>query len=64
MKNRVKDLSIDELKQLIKETVKDTIEDILEDYEALSSNEYVKSIEEARMNYKEGRVKSIEELDV
>ncbi|OFV68791.1 MAG: hypothetical protein SCAL_000467 [Candidatus Syntrophoarchaeum caldarius] len=36
----------------------DSIEDML----ALSSDEYLKSIEEARNDYKTGRVRSIEEI--
>ncbi|MFH0904206.1 MAG: DUF234 domain-containing protein [Methanobacteriota archaeon] len=40
------------------------MEDLLEDLTALSSKEYLTSIREARDDYKHGRVKSIEEIDV
>jgi hypothetical protein len=36
----------------------------VEDLTALSSKEYLISIKEAREDYKHGRVKSIEEIDV
>lgn len=58
MKTRVMDLTIEELQSLISDTVKSTLEDLL----ALSSDEYLRSIEEARKDYKEGKVKYIEEM--
>ncbi|GBD03927.1 hypothetical protein HRbin19_01228 [bacterium HR19] len=61
---KVKDLTVEELKTLILEIVKESIEDIIEDILALSSEEYLRSIEEARKDYKEGRIKRIEEIDV
>ncbi len=64
MSNKIKDLSVNELKDLIKATVRETIEDFIEDNEALNSNDFIKSVEEARNDYKSGNVKSIEELDV
>ena len=38
------------------------IEDILEDLIAMSSNDYIKSIEEAREDYRKGRVKKLEDI--
>ena len=59
---KVKDLTVEELKSLISDTVKEILEDIIEDIVALSSEEYLHSIEEARKDYKEGKVKSLEEI--
>jgi hypothetical protein len=38
------------------------LQDIVEDILALSNEEYLSSIEEARNDYKAGRVKAFEEL--
>jgi hypothetical protein len=62
MEGKVKDLTIGELRSLISDTVKETMEDLIEDILALSSPGYLRSIEEARSDYKEGKVKSLEEL--
>ncbi len=62
METRVKDLTIGELRSLISDTVKEAMEDLIEDMLALSSDEYLRSIEEARSDYKEGKVKSLEEI--
>jgi hypothetical protein len=59
---KVKDLTTRELKLLISDTVKETVEDVMEDLLALSSEQYLKSIEEARRDYKEGRTKTFEEV--
>jgi len=62
---KIKDLTVGELKYLISDTVKEAVEDLIEDISAISSEAYLKSIEEARKDYKEGRVKYLEEvLDV
>lgn len=61
METKVKDLTIGELRSLISDTVKEAMEDLVEDMLALSSPGYLRSIEEARKNYKEGKVKSLEE---
>ena len=59
---RVSDLTVDEFKEIISDSVKDSIEDALEDIVALQSEEYIRSIEEARKDYQEGRVKTFKEL--
>jgi len=41
---------------------KESLEDLIEDIVALSSDEYLRSIEEARRDYKENRVKYFEEI--
>lgn len=51
-----------ELHSLISDTVKGTMEDFIEDILALSSDDYLHSINEARSDYKEGRVKNFEEI--
>lgn len=62
METKVKDLTVDELQSLISETIKGAMEDVIEDIAALSSDEYLHSIEEARNDYKAGNVKPLEEL--
>ena len=42
--------------------LKEAMQDLIEDIIAISSDEYLRSIKEARNDYKEGRVKTLEEL--
>ncbi|MDI6654347.1 MAG: hypothetical protein QME59_00465 [Candidatus Hydrothermarchaeota archaeon] len=60
----LRDLTVEEFKILISDTIKENIEDLVEDIAALSSREYLKSIKEAREDYRQGRVKHLEEIDV
>jgi len=62
MKSKVKDLTVEELQSLISYTVKEVMEDLIEDILALSNEEYLKSIEEARSDYNKGKVKHLEEI--
>ena len=62
MEMKVKKLTVRELKSLISDTIKESFEDLIEDIVALSSEEYLRSIEEARTDYKEGRIKYFEEI--
>ncbi len=62
MEIKVRDLTVEELKSLISDTIKESFEDLIEDIVALSSDEYLRSIEEARADYKEGRTKYLEEI--
>jgi lipoate-protein ligase A len=62
MEPKVKDLTIKEFRTLISETVKETLEDLIEDFSALTSDQFIKSIEEARADYKEGKFKNLEEI--
>jgi len=64
METKVKDLTVDELQSLISDTIKSTLEDLIEDMLALSSDEYLQSIVEARKDYKEGRIKYLEDIIV
>jgi hypothetical protein len=56
-----KDLTVSELQTLICDTIK-TMGELIEDMLALSSEEYLYSIEKARRDYQEGRVKKFEEV--
>jgi len=60
--SKVKDLTVEEFQSLISNTIKDTLEDLIEDILALSSKNYLQSIEEARQNYKNGKAKTYEEV--
>ena len=62
MEMKVKDLTVGELKSLISDAIKESFEDLVEDIVALSSEEYLRSIEEARTDYKKGRIKYLEEI--
>ena len=62
VETKVKDLTIEELQSLISDAVREAMEDLIEDILALSSDNYLKSIEEARTDYKEGKVKYLEEI--
>jgi hypothetical protein len=62
MEAKVKDLTVKELQSLISDTIKSTLEDLVEDMLALSSEEFIQSIEESRKDYKEGRIKYLEDL--
>ncbi len=58
----MKDLTVEELRSLISDAVRAAMDDYIEDILALSSDDYLKSVEEARSDYKEGRVKYFEEI--
>ena len=62
IETKVKDLTVVELHSLISDTVKETMEDLIEDILALSSDEYLHSINEARTDYEDGKVKSFDEV--
>ena len=62
MGKKIKELTTEELKELLAEVVRTTMEDLMEDLLALASPGYLRSIEEAREDYRKGRVKSLEEL--
>ncbi|MDI9617367.1 MAG: hypothetical protein QW781_03055 [Methanothrix sp.] len=62
METKVKDLTVEELRSLISDAVRAAMDDYIEDILALSSDDYLKSVEEARSDYKEGRVKYFEEI--
>ncbi|MHB8232075.1 MAG: hypothetical protein ACYDDB_04155 [bacterium] len=59
---RITELTVEELQVVISNTVNAAIKDSIEDIMALSSDNYIKSIKEAREDYKKGRTKSFEEV--
>jgi hypothetical protein len=61
METKVKDLTVVEFQSLISDTMRATLKDLIEDVSTLSSPEYLESIEEARNDYRDGRVKHLEE---
>ncbi|MDP1995352.1 MAG: hypothetical protein Q8K40_08925 [Ignavibacteria bacterium] len=58
----INELTIGELKTLISETVKETMEEVIENMEALSSQNFINSVKEARAEYTAGDTKNLEEL--
>ncbi len=62
METKVKDLTVVDFQSLISDAFKDAMDDVIEDVLALTSNNHLKSIEEARDDYKEGNVKSLEDI--
>ena len=59
---KIIDLSVEEFRVFISDTVDTAMKESLEDFIALSSDNYLKSIKEARKDYKEGKIKSFEEV--
>ena len=59
---KIIDLSVEEFRVFISDTVNTAMQDSIEDFSALSSDNYLKSIKEAREDYKKGKVKSYEEV--
>ena len=59
---KIIDLSVEEFRVFISDTVNAAMEDSIEDFLALSSDNYLKSIKEAREDYKKGKIKSYEEV--
>jgi hypothetical protein len=62
MATYVKDMSTDDLREMIEDTVRQTLENYLEDVQGLSSVAYLDSIAEAREDYRQGRTVSLEDL--
>lgn len=62
METKVSNLTVTELKNLISDVVEEKIEDVLEDIKSLLDVDFLKSIEEARKEYKEGKVTSIDDV--
>ncbi|MDA8272220.1 MAG: hypothetical protein M0Z72_00520 [Deltaproteobacteria bacterium] len=59
---KIIDLSVEEFRVFISDTVNTAMQDSIEDFIALSSDNYLKSIKEAREEYKKGKVKTYEEV--
>jgi hypothetical protein len=61
MSMAIKDMTTDELRELIATTVRESMEEIMEDLRALNSPEFIQSIEESRRDYERGDVRPLEE---
>lgn len=59
---KVKDMTAEELQKLIADTVNSVVEDLMEDILGLSSETYLKSIDEARKDYQDGKITKLEDL--
>lgn len=62
MEIKVSDLTVNELKDLISGVVQEKVEDILEDLKLTLDSDFKKSIDEARKEYEEGKVTSIDDI--
>lgn len=62
MNEKVNELTVDELKELISNVVQEKLDDMLEDVKLMLDSEYVNSIKEARKEYKQGKVTSIDDI--
>jgi hypothetical protein len=60
MEAKVSNLTVTELKDIISNVVEEKIEYVIEDMKSLLDVDFQKSIEEARKEYKEGKVTSID----
>jgi hypothetical protein len=58
----IKDLSIDDFRALVRTTVAEALDERLEDLAALSSESFRRSVEEARLDHREGRVTPLRNL--
>jgi len=61
-KDLVADLTVGELRELVSQSVHESLADMLEDFQALASKKFVKSIQQARRQYKTGKVKTFEDI--
>ncbi len=62
MNEKVNELAVDELKDLISNVVQEKLDEMLEDVKLMLDSEYVNSIKEAREEYKQGKVTSIDDI--
>jgi hypothetical protein len=62
MEKKISDLTVNEFQNLVHQTVYKAFEDVAEDILALSSPDYLNSIEEARDNFKKGKTKTFDEV--
>jgi hypothetical protein len=61
MEKKVKDLTVQDLRDLVSSIVKETMEEFIEDMLVLSSKDYLLAIEEEKEDDKGGRTKQLEE---
>jgi len=58
----LKDLSVEDFQNLVRETVQSALHEMLEDLAALTSETYLRSIQEARSEYARGEVKTFTDV--
>ena len=61
MKTTIKDLTIDEFRDLITSAFREALEDLVEDISALSSDSYLESIKAARRDFDSGNLTKLKE---
>ena len=61
MKTTIKDLTIDEFRDLITSAFREVLEGLVEDISALSSDSYLESIREARRDFDSGNLTKLKE---
>lgn len=61
MEKKIKDLTVQELRDLVSTIVKETMEEFIEDMLVLSSKDYLLAIEEAKEDEKGKILKQLEE---
>jgi len=61
MEKKIKDLTVQELRDLVSSIVKETMEEFIEDMLVLSSKDYLLAIEQAKEDDKERMLKQLEE---
>lgn len=62
MEKKINDLTVNEFQLLVNQSVHKAFEDVSEDILALSSQDYLNSIEDARNDFKEGKTKSFADV--
>jgi hypothetical protein len=60
---KIKELSVDEFKYLMKSIINESLQEYIEDIKALSSVSYINSIAESRQEYNTGNYIKLEDID-
>ncbi len=59
---KISDITIGELKKVISDSIKEAMENMIEEIKALSSQNFINSVKEARAEYKAGKVKKLKDI--
>ena len=62
MSTKLQELTVEDLKGLISKAVRETMEEVLEDLSAKGSKQFLDSVQEAREDFREGRVQDLDDL--
>jgi len=62
MSTKLQELKVEDLKGLISKAVRETMEEVLEDLSAKGSKQFLDSVQEAREDFREGRVQDLDDL--